>query len=432
MKMECAEWKQEIPEVFSKDMELSQNENRLLFRFSGNRYGFGKYVCFSELNDMEKRYRMVLTYHMKAKKGKLAAYLTFYQKDRQTVTRREYLTKGEDGKLSITFRCREEEQFVKTEISFSGFGAGQCEVEIPCFEMSDGAKSGRKVKVATTFFWSPGSMDGNFKRILEIIDAAGTALDKPDILCFTETVYDRGVRIPFADKFVPEKELPLSVLQKRAEQYHMYLLFSAHAIDEEHLRRNTAYLISPEGEEIRKYNKTHLTMAELENGVVPGNELPVFDTFFGKIGILICWDQWFPEAARTLQLKGAEIIFWQTAGYNETKLRARAMDSAAYIVTACDQNPGFCNVTDPDGTVIERLYDFKKGYHTVAIDVDKKFYEAQLSVGDAYGSGKNIYPNERRGEIYQTLIQTYAGDNGTGDNEQSREKQYKSVLYMEN
>ena len=44
-----------------------------------------------------------------------------------------------------------------------------------------------------------------------------------------------------------------------------------------------------------------------------GHEFPVFDTEFGKVGIMVCYDMGFPEAARTLALKGAELIVCPSA-----------------------------------------------------------------------------------------------------------------------
>jgi predicted amidohydrolase len=58
---------------------------------------------------------------------------------------------------------------------------------------------------------------------------------------------------------------------------------------------------------VGRYRKTHLWDRE-KRLYEPGWELPVFDTHFGRIGLLICYDAWFPEAARTLALKGAQII----------------------------------------------------------------------------------------------------------------------------
>jgi predicted amidohydrolase len=56
-----------------------------------------------------------------------------------------------------------------------------------------------------------------------------------------------------------------------------------------------------------RYRKTHLWNKE-KFLYEPGRELPVFDTPLGRIGVLICYDAWFPEAARTLALKGAQVL----------------------------------------------------------------------------------------------------------------------------
>ena len=56
-----------------------------------------------------------------------------------------------------------------------------------------------------------------------------------------------------------------------------------------------------------RYRKTHLWDGE-KRLYKPGRDLPVFDTALGKIGLLICYDAWFPEAARALALKGAQIL----------------------------------------------------------------------------------------------------------------------------
>lgn len=69
---------------------------------------------------------------------------------------------------------------------------------------------------------------------------------------------------------------------------------------------DTAVLIGPEGF-IGKYRKTHLWNREklIFN---PGNSFPVFETRIGRIGLLVCWDIWFPETARILAAQGADVI----------------------------------------------------------------------------------------------------------------------------
>jgi len=68
---------------------------------------------------------------------------------------------------------------------------------------------------------------------------------------------------------------------------------------------NSAFLVGPGV--LGRYRKTHLWDKE-KLRYEPGRELPVFDTPLGRIGVLICYDIWFPEAARTLALKGAQIL----------------------------------------------------------------------------------------------------------------------------
>jgi N-carbamoylputrescine amidase len=82
---------------------------------------------------------------------------------------------------------------------------------------------------------------------------------------------------------------------------------------------NTACVIDDQGRNLGKYRKLHIP-DDLANHYSelyyfkPGNlGLPVFKTRYAKIGLQVCWDQWFPEGARSLALKGAEIIFYPTA-----------------------------------------------------------------------------------------------------------------------
>lgn len=80
---------------------------------------------------------------------------------------------------------------------------------------------------------------------------------------------------------------------------------------------NSIAIIDADGQIVGKYRKTHIPdghQYEEKFYFTPGdNEYKVFQTKFGKIGVAICWDQWFPEVARILTLLGAEILFYPTA-----------------------------------------------------------------------------------------------------------------------
>lgn len=80
---------------------------------------------------------------------------------------------------------------------------------------------------------------------------------------------------------------------------------------------NTSFVINASGELLGTYRKVHIphdpAFYEM-NYFEPGDlGFKVFDLGFAKVGVLICYDQWFPEAARSLALAGAEIIFYPTA-----------------------------------------------------------------------------------------------------------------------
>lgn len=111
---------------------------------------------------------------------------------------------------------------------------------------------------------------------------------------------------------------------------------------------NSAVLLGRTGEVEGIYRKTHLCGTEKRvEGIDAGDSLPVFDLDFGRIGIAICMDMYFPEVFRVLTLKNAEIIFWphQTYGPSEEMIlvtaRARAIDYGCYLVGANFASPDY-------------------------------------------------------------------------------------------
>ena len=92
---------------------------------------------------------------------------------------------------------------------------------------------------------------------------------------------------------------------------------------------NTVVVIDADGSNLGIYRKTHIPddhFYQEKFYFTPGNTgFKVFDTRYGRIGIGICWDQWFPETARCLALAGAEIILYPTAIGSEPILECDSM-----------------------------------------------------------------------------------------------------------
>jgi predicted amidohydrolase len=90
-----------------------------------------------------------------------------------------------------------------------------------------------------------------------------------------------------------------------AKQHHLHIVLSLYE-REAHLIYNTAVLLGPDGALIGKYRKVSLPPGEAAKGIAPGKDYPVFDTAIGKVGMMVCYDGFFPEVARELTKNGAE------------------------------------------------------------------------------------------------------------------------------
>jgi N-carbamoylputrescine amidase len=97
---------------------------------------------------------------------------------------------------------------------------------------------------------------------------------------------------------------------------------------------NTAVVIDADGSMVGKYRKMHIPDDPLyyeKFYFTPGDlGFPSFDTRYGRVAALVCWDQWFPEGARLAALSGAEILFYPTAiGWIPNEPRAVAQNQRA-------------------------------------------------------------------------------------------------------
>ncbi len=99
---------------------------------------------------------------------------------------------------------------------------------------------------------------------------------------------------------------------------------------------NSAIVIGDDGKVLGSYAKTHLWVLE-KKYFRAGNSYPVFKTSYGTIGVMICYDAGFPEVARILTLKGAEIILmpsaWRIQDFDlwDVNTRARALENLVYL-----------------------------------------------------------------------------------------------------
>lgn len=122
------------------------------------------------------------------------------------------------------------------------------------------------------------------------------------------------------DNFLLAEQIPgptTDTLSKVAKELGVVIIASLFEKRVEGLYHNTTAVIDADGSYLGKYRKMHIPddPAFYEKFYFTPGDLgyKTFQTKFAKIGVLICWDQWYPEAARITSLMGAEILFYPTA-----------------------------------------------------------------------------------------------------------------------
>ena len=167
---------------------------------------------------------------------------------------------------------------------------------------------------------------------------------------------------------------------------------------------NSAVFIGDEGQILGVYSKCHLFETE-RMYFQPGQELPVYDTKFGKIGFMICFDAGFPEVARILQMKGAELIVcpsaWriQDMGVWHLNMPQRAQENSCYLAAINRYGKegslymgGYSIVCGPEGNIIKELTEEKEDILYCSIDGQR--------LADFRADGGPYLPY-RRPELYE-------------------------------
>ena len=183
-----------------------------------------------------------------------------------------------------------------------------------------------------------------------------------------------------------------------AKELNVVIIASLFEKRAEGLYHNTVAVIDADGKYLGKYRKNHIPddPAYYEKFYfTPGDlDYKVFKTKYATIGTLICWDQWYPEAARITALKGAEILFYPTAigwANNQTEevnkeqysawqtiQRSHAIANGVHVVSVNRTGNegdmifwGGSFVSNPFGTVLYEAPHDKEEIHIQEIDLNK-------------------------------------------------------------
>jgi len=176
-----------------------------------------------------------------------------------------------------------------------------------------------KVIVAATQMSCSWELDDNIEKAKKIVKSA--AAEGANIILLQELFQSPYFCIDYDEKiFELAQTFEESVLIKEMSQICKKLnvvLPVSYFEKSNNAYFNSIAIIDGDGSVLGNYRKSHIPdgAGYLEKYYFnPGNSgFEVWNTIFGKIGIGICWDQWFPEVARILTLKGADILFYPTA-----------------------------------------------------------------------------------------------------------------------
>lgn len=189
----------------------------------------------------------------------------------------------------------------------------------------------RKITVAAIQMKCNGTREENIERAVEFAEEAAKKganvillpeLFETNYFCQEKQYEYYKLALPVAENEAVKK------LQKVAAAYQVVMPVSIYE-REGNSFYNTVVMLDADGSILGTYRKTHIPddhFYQEKFYFTPGNTgFKVWDTRYGKIGVGICWDQWFPEAARCMALMGAELLCYPTAIGSEPILECDSM-----------------------------------------------------------------------------------------------------------
>jgi predicted amidohydrolase len=194
-----------------------------------------------------------------------------------------------------------------------------------------------------------------------------------DIAALPEMAINGNAKGTAAEVSVPLEGPVLDVMGAKAREHRCYVSVPLYLVDDRdrNLYYNAVVLLDRRGEVVGTYRKVFPVAGRgqpvLEGGVTPGNEFPVFDCDFGRVGFQICFDISFDEGWEALGRKGAELVIWPTQSPGQIKPAFRAMRNDYYVLTSTWRNNA--SLLDPTGHRIREITG-DDGVFVEQIDLD--------------------------------------------------------------
>ncbi len=219
-----------------------------------------------------------------------------------------------------------------------------------------------KLAVAHQATAQPPTLESNLTLTLRSIREAGEQGVK--LLCMSENFLGRNIPLPLRRRSMAMDDPAIDAIRAAVAEAKLYATFSFIERTPEGRLHVTAPLIDPAGRIVGAYRKQYLTQMELESGMSPGYESPVFDTSLGRIAVNVCYDFWYPETALGVACRGADFICHPLAGdgipsHWDHGWRARAIDHQCHVLSSVTHDCGGktpSRIVAPDGGILAETW----------------------------------------------------------------------------
>jgi|AntRauTorcE11898_2_1112593.scaffolds.fasta_scaffold00647_15 hypothetical protein len=199
----------------------------------------------------------------------------------------------------------------------------------------------RTATVVSVALHNPSDLDDPDERVGTNLDNVTALLDHvagydPDVVVFPEKVLHHACKSMLPEVAEPIPGPSTAAVGEMARAIDSYVVVGLYERDGEDLY-NAAVLLDRDGSVLGTYRKVAPSQSELDHGITPGTEVPVWDTPLGGIGMAICWDGRYPEIGTHLGTNGADLVCFPTLGSTHEALATWAQYNG-YHVAVCDKN----------------------------------------------------------------------------------------------
>ena len=386
-----------------QNVSFGETENGYTLKTPKDEFSLGKWLLYTSVRG-EAVYDFSVDCYGDVTEEDVYVILTQYTEDGKMPIREHAHTAVREGEC-LRFSDKVETACGVThlcvELWLKGEGCSVCWQGVSLYEGD--AILPRKVRVAPVQMKSIGkTIEEQLQNVSLVLDKAGRG--QADIVILGEAIYGKGLGLLLKERAENENGEMASLVRKKAKQYRMYAVYNT-VEQEGDAFYNTSYLFGRSGEVVGKYRKTHLPVTELEEGLTSGKGYPVFDLDFGRVGLLVCYDQFFPRTAEALAMAGAELICISSIGDMSHCSFSRAMENGVYVAIsgANNENPhgfGATRVIDPLGRLLSHT-DENLSLALCEIDLSKRVRRFWMSTGPALSDVHDDYRFEKNSRSFE-------------------------------